>query len=300
MGYFKDLKGVLYVGIGACSYGVLATFVKYANEDGYGMAGLIFAQYLVGAVALSLLAFFQRTISISRQRPEKNSKLKLILFGTSLGLTSTFYYLSIQHIPVSVGVVLLMQTVWMGVVLEFILARHLVTAKKIAGAVLALAGTLLAAKVFESEFVLNPTGVIYGLLAAMSYTATMYASNNIGLELTSIARSKYLVYGGFLIVLIFWNISIIDQVSWPVIWKWGCFLGFFGTILPPLLFARGFPKTGTGLGSIIAALEIPVSVYSAHLVLHERISILQWAGITIILAAVFLINLRQLKAQKLT
>jgi len=186
----------------------------------------------------------------------------------------------------------------MGVLLEFFMARHLVTPKKILGAVLALAGTVLAAKVFETDFALDSTGVIYGLLAAVSYTATMYASNHVGLELTTIARSKYMVYGGFLIVLVFWNIQILDQITWEVLWKWGCFLGFFGTILPPILFARGFPKIGTGVGSIVAALEIPVSVYSAYLVLDEQITILQWLGIAIILTAVMLINLRKSRKPK--
>jgi hypothetical protein len=37
-----------------------------------------------------------------------------MLAGTSLGMTSVFYYLTVKYIPVSIGIVLLMQTVWMG------------------------------------------------------------------------------------------------------------------------------------------------------------------------------------------
>jgi drug/metabolite transporter (DMT)-like permease len=33
---------------------------------------------------------------------------------------SVFYYLAVKYIPVSIGIVLLMQTVWMGVLLEMI------------------------------------------------------------------------------------------------------------------------------------------------------------------------------------
>jgi hypothetical protein len=36
-------------------------------------------------------------------------------------MTSVFYYLAVKYIPVSIGIVLLMQTVWMGVLLEMIL-----------------------------------------------------------------------------------------------------------------------------------------------------------------------------------
>jgi drug/metabolite transporter (DMT)-like permease len=46
-------------------------------------------------------------------------------------------------------------------------------------------------------------------------------------------------------------------------------------------------------------MEIPVSVFSAYLVLGERVSALQWLGILIILLAVVLINWKQLKRNKL-
>jgi len=51
---------------------------------------------------------------------------------------------------------------------------------------------------------------------------------------------------------------------------------------------------GTGFGSIISAIEIPISVVSAYLVLNEHISFLQWLGIVIILIAVVLINRKNL------
>lgn len=291
-----NIKGFFYIATGAASYGILATFVKLANNNGLGTAGLVFSQYLFGAVVLSIISLFLSKRSKQqrvKQTTSRYPKLKLLFFGTSLGLTSSFYYLSIQYVPVSVSIILLMQTIWMGVLLEFILARQLLNRTKIIGAGIAIAGTLLAAKVFESDFTVNGTGIGFGLLAAVSYTATMYASNKVSLELSIITRSKYLVYGGFIIVILFWNVQILESISWIVFLKWGAFLGFFGTILPPILFNKGFPQVGTGLGSIIASLEIPVSVFSAYLILNEDISTLQWLGIVIILFSVVVINLKR-------
>ena len=288
----ENLKGALYIAIGACSYGILATFVKIANNNGIGTAGLAFSQYLFGALVLSLLS---NLFSRNSKKPQpgtssKYPKLKLVLFGTFLGLTSSFYYLSIQYVPVSVGIILLMQTIWMGVALEFFMARHLINSTKLIGAGVALLGTVLAAKVFESDIDLDWRGIGYGLLAAASYTGVMFATSKISLELPLWKRTKYLVYGGLLIIILFWNFQIIEEFSWIVFLKWGSFLGFFGTILPPILFNKGMPKIGTGLGSIISALEIPVSVFSAYLLLNEQISLLQWLGIIVILVAVVLIN----------
>ncbi len=289
------LRGVLYIAIGASSYGVLATFVKYANNQGLGTAGLAFSQYLFGVLVLSVLAYFfsKKEVGEKVAGTPKHPKLKLMLFGSFLGLTSSFYYLSIQYVPVSVGIILLMQTIWMGVALEFFTARKLVSGIKIVGALVAIVGTLLAAKVFETNVELDLRGIGFGLLAALSFTGVMYATTRVGLQLPILVRTQYLVYGGFIVVILFWNLQILQDFSWRSFISWGAFLGVFGTLLPPLLFNRGFPKIGTGLGSIIAALEIPVSVFSAYWVLHEDISPLQWGGILIILFAVVLINFKR-------
>ncbi|HUH29363.1 DMT family transporter [Gelidibacter sp.] len=290
-----QLKGVLYVAIGATSYGVLATFVKYANNQGIGTAGLAFSQYLFGAFMLSVLVFLFSRRSGAPQ-PEGRSfhpKIQLMLFGGFSGLTSSFYYLSIQYVPVSVGIILLMQTIWMGVVLEFFTARALVNRTKILGAIVAIIGTLFAAKIFETDLDFNPKGIGFGLLAALSFTGMMYGTSRIGLQLSNLVRSQYLVYGGLIVIVIFWNVQILQEFNWTILITWGVFLGCFGTILPPLLFNKGFPIIGTGLGSIIAALEIPISVFSAYWVLNEEISNLQWLGIVIILFAVLMINFRK-------
>ncbi|WP_031425118.1 EamA family transporter [Flavimarina sp. Hel_I_48] len=295
-----NIKGFLYIAIGAASYGMLATFVKYANNNGFGTGGLVFSQYLFGALVLSVISFFisKKSKEVNREQVQtKNPKLKLLLFGTSLGFTSSFYYLSIQYVPVSVGIILLMQTIWMGVILEFFIARHMLNTTKVIGALIAIIGTLFAAKVFESSISIDLKGIGFGLLAAMSYTATMYASNRVALQLPIITRSKYLVIGGLLVIVLFWNFQILESMSWMIFLKWGSFLGIFGTILPPILFNKGFPEMGTGLGSIIASLEIPVSVFSAYLILGENISALQWLGITIILFSVVLINLKSIKTE---
>ena len=290
-----SLRGVIYIAIGACSYGVLATFVKLANGAGHGTAGLAFSQYLFGAIALTLISMVPSKKMAGRTslNTSKYSTLKLVLFGTFLGLTSSFYYLSIQYVPVSIGIILLMQTIWMGVVLEFFIARHLINKTKIIGAVIAIIGTILAAKVIETEFHLDFRGIGFGLLAALSFTGVMYATSSIALQLSNVTRTKYLVYGGFLAIILFWNVEIFDEFNWLLFLKWGSFLGFFGTLVPPILFNKGFPLVGTGLGSIVAALEIPISVLSAYWLLEEQITGMQWLGIAIIIFAVVIINLKR-------
>lgn len=292
----NKIKGIVFVTIGAASYGVLATIIKLANNNGFGTAGLTFLQYLFGVLVLSIipLFLFEKTKKLSSKKADSRyPKLKLILFGTSLGLTSSFYYLSIQYVPISVGIILLMQTVWMGILLEYFVDRSQFTKRKLIGGVIVILGTLLASRIFESDFNFSFIGYLYGFLAAICYTIGLYTTNKISLQLSNIIRSKYLVLGGFLAILMFWNIQIIQELNSFHILKWGMILGLFGTVLPPVLFNKGVPVIGTGLSSIIAALEIPISILSAYFLLNEQIGTLQALGVFIILITIILLNLKK-------
>ena len=75
-----------------------------------------------------------------------------MLAGTSLGMTSVFYYLAVKYIPVSIGIVLLMQTVWMGVLLEWFLDKKAPSTQKIISVVIVLIGTALAINIFKINF----------------------------------------------------------------------------------------------------------------------------------------------------
>jgi len=290
----KKLKGILYVALGASSYGVLATFVKVANEEGAHTSVLTFSQFTIGAIILTLIALFSKKSVIVEKEHSKSHypKLQLVGFGTAFGLTSTFYYLSIQYVPVSIGIILLMQTIWMGIVLEAILSWKSVNATKVIGGIIVIIGTLLATNIFSTEVSLHWKGILFGLLAALFYTCAMFASNRIALHLPNVERSAYLIWGGLLAIILFWNFNIIEYFDINVLLKWGLFLSFFGTVLPPLLFTKGIPITGTALGGIISAVEIPISILCAYWVLNESVGLIQWFGIFVILISVVLINIR--------
>src|SRR5690606_7956136 len=105
--------------------------------------------------------------------------LILMFAGTSLGLTSIFYYLAVSYIPVSVSIVLLMQMVWLGILLEMAIKRKLPEKRKILAALIVIVGSLLATKVFGQSVSLNWKGITMGILSAICYTATIYSTKNI-------------------------------------------------------------------------------------------------------------------------
>ncbi len=289
------LKSLFLVAFAASSYGVLATFVRLAYDEGYTTAEVTFSQAILGLIGLILLHLF--TKKTKPEQPVKyksKDKINLILCGTSFGLTSTFYYLAVHYgVPVSICIVLLMQAVWMGALVDFIINKKKPTIAERLAIIIILAGTFLATNLInQSNIKLNFMGVVFGLLSAASYTFSMFSSNRVGIGMPASLRSVYLLTGATLMVSLIWGYTIITEpFKLSIFYKWGIILAIFGTILPPFLFAKGMPVIGIGVGSIIASLELPVSVLMAKFVLNEEVTGLQWLGIFLILFSIVLLNI---------
>ncbi len=286
------LKGVFLVGLGATSYGMLATFVKIAYGEGFTTPEVTIAQFTYGILGMLLINAFQKSKKGTEVVKASTKNItQLMLAGTSLGMTSVFYYLAVKYIPVSIAIVLLMQTVWMGVIFEMILEKKAPSTQKIISVLIVLAGTALATNLIESTVELDWRGIVLGLLAATSFTTTMFTANRVATQISSAQRSLYMLLGGAVIVTGFAIATQTGAFNFDIFLKWGIVLALFGTIIPPLLFNAGFPLTGIGLGSIVSALELPVSVLMAYFLLSEQVNSLQWFGIILIIIAIVIMNI---------
>ena len=308
------LKGVLFVGIGASIYGMLATFVKMSYKDGFTTSEVTTAQFVLGFMGLLILNLIQtKTSKKTLSKPTPKEIRMLMLAGTSMGFTSLFYYIAVQYINVSIAIVLLMQSVWFSVVVESFIKKKFPNARKVIAVIIVLAGTILATNLINMKVELDWHGIFWGVLAAASFTMTMFTSNTIATHLPVLRKSMTMLTGGLIVVMLFLffaqigplhfeglrsfylnfteNTQHIRPFDYSIFWTYGFVLALFGTIIPPILFNIGFPKAGLGLGSIISSLELPVSVTMAFVLLKEEVILIQWFGIVLILFAIVLMNL---------
>lgn len=279
------------MGLGATSYGMLATFVKIAYGEGFTTPEVTTAQFVYGLLALLLINVFQKAKKGKEVvKASKKNIGQLMLAGTSLGMTSIFYYLAIKYIPVSIAIILLMQTVWMGVLFEMILEKKIPSTQKIISVIIVLIGTALATNLIQSKIELDWHGIVLGLFSAVSFTTTMFTANRVATHVSSPQRSLYMLLGGAVIIFGFAIATQTTPFNFDIFMKWGIVLALFGTVIPPLLFNAGFPLTGIGLGSIVSALELPVSVMMAYVLLNENVNAIQWFGIVLIILAIIIMN----------
>jgi drug/metabolite transporter (DMT)-like permease len=287
------IKGVFLVGLGATSYGMLATFVKLAYQEGFTTAEVTSSQFIYGIIGILIINLFQKqkakTVAL---KATKKNVFQLMLAGTSLGMTSVFYYLCVKYIDVSIAIVMLMQSVWIGVLLEWFLDKKAPSKQKIFAVIIVLLGTLLATNLLNSTVEIEWKGLFFGMLAACSFTTTMFTANKVALGISTAQRSLYMLLGGAIIVAAFALYTQTTPFNMDIFMKWGIVLALFGTIIPPMLMNSGFPLTGLGLGSIVSSLELPVSVMMAYFILNESVIFSQWLGVLLIIFAIVIMNLK--------
>lgn len=297
-------KYILMVFTGACSFGILSTFVKLAYREGYAAAEISASQAFTGMIVLWLWVGIR---SKKQQEPLSLRTIKacwwqVLLTGAAIGLTTFLYYVSVHYIPASVAIILLMQFTWMGVLLDRILFNKKADAIQLITIAIILTGTVMASGMnhiqMDASFI---RGGLYALASAFFYALYVVANSRYGNALPAPQKSALIMTGSTLGILIVnvQQLSASHHFDTGLI-KWALFLAVFGTIIPPVLFAKGIPKIGAGISAIIMTAELPVAICCAHLILGEKISPVQWAGVTIMLLAIVWMNVRKNKPGLLT
>ncbi|WP_413580997.1 EamA family transporter [Bdellovibrio sp. HCB288] len=302
------LSGALFVALGSSSYGMLSTFVKLAYKHGYSTAEVTISQVIWGALILTIMnSLFNK----SHEKPNSQDLRHLVIAGIPVGLTSVLYYMSVMYIDASVAVVLLMQSVWMGIVIESVRGKRAPGIDKVLAVVMVLCGTLMATNVFGAAHKLDMRGVVLAVLAAMAFSWALASTQSVAAHLHPIKRSQIMMYGACVVVGIFgfltqlgpyyFGMHLIGEqfihnqaFNFPIFLSYGFIVAVFGTVIPPIMLNKGFPIVGVGLGSIISALELPFAMTISYSVLSEVVAGTQWLGALIIIVAIVLLNFKMI------
>lgn len=277
----------LAVFLGGCSYGILSTFVKLAYERGFTTEEVVGSQFFVGCSLIWLFVLFMKKNKVSIKQ-----FFKLAISGIPMGLTSIFYYQSLQTLHASVAIIFLFQFIWIGSLLEYLFEKRKPTVRNMISITVLIIGSVLASGFVHQSTHITVEGAIWGILSAITFSLFIYVSGKIELEIGAIQRSAIMALGGFFVVmLVFPPFYFTDINTILSTIPFGLILGLFGVALPPLLFAFGMPRVGAGLGTILSASELPVAVMMSYFVLKEAVNFLQWAGVVCILLGIIYGNI---------
>lgn len=284
---------------GACCFGVLSTFVKLAYNEGYHTSQIAFLQAFIGAISLWIIHYLQ-TVRINRPAIIVSFKncYTLLLTGVAIGLTTYVYYRSVYYINASLAIVILMQFTWLGILIEWLCFKVKPQRSHIVLVFIILCGTLMAGGALDKGTqLLSLKGVALASLSSLLYAVYIVANSKVGKGLPTFYKSAVIMTGSALGIFVFNLVDLLYSNYFDSrLFKWTAFLALFGTIIPPILFAKGISKIGVGLSTILMTAELPVAVISAYVFLHEDISFLQWFGVAWMLLATIWMNLLNRRA----
>ena len=291
------IQASLVVLLAGASYGLLSGFTKHAYTLGITTGHLITMQNIAGSSMLWLLVLLKRDKPFSLTGKQI---LQLLLVGTLPGLTGAFYYLALRELPAAIGIVLLFQFTWMGVLLDYLLEGRKIGRKQLYALMFLLPGTILAVGWSQASLdLVSMRGLILGLFSAVTYTGFLYSAGKVATDVPPFPRSALIITGSLLINLItFPPVGLGQGVITGDLLLWGSLMGIFGPVIPTICLTYGVPYIGGGLTAILGAIELPVVVAIAYIFLGETVGMLQWVGILIILWGVYIGNSENVKLEQ--
>ncbi|MFK2174057.1 EamA family transporter [Bacteroides fragilis] len=286
----KNLKYISMVLLGGIMYGTMSSLVKLAYQRGFNAAELSFWQAFLAVLLLGLCALLLR--KTEKGNIQNKDVLPLILIGCAIGLTNFLYYESVQYISASLAIVILMQFTWLGILLEWIVFKRKASRLAMLTVFFILIGTIMAGGVLEmTGWTFSAKGTLLALSASLTYAVYIIANGRCGKTVRWQSKSMTIMVGSSTCIFLINSQTILSgDYLCSEFAGWAVVLAIIGTTIPTALFAAGISKIGAGISSILMAVELPVAVLCARIILHERISPLQSAGIIIMLASISAMN----------
>ena len=194
---------------------------------------------------------------------------------------SLCYYKSIQELPASIGILLLMQFTWISLLLEIIIHRKFPTRMQWVSVIFILFGTYLAGNVYSIDNIpFSLEGIGYGFLAGFFYAVFIWANGRVGNALIPVQKSAMMITGSCIFIFMIFPPEFLWNGVFQLVYGLGDWFSLcFGTVIPPLFYAYGIPITGVGLSSILSSAELPVAVFFSSWLLAEKVTGLQWIGV---------------------
>jgi len=290
---------VVMVLLGATLYGTMSSFVKLSYSRGYNAAEISFTQAALAALFLGICAFVTR--KNNKERLTRKVLFSLLFTGSLIGLTNFLYYQSVNYSSASLSIVILMQFTWFSLLLEWLIFKKRPSPVELLTVVLILVGTVIAGNIFSAEkYSFSLKGMVLALLSSLTYAAYIVANGRIGGGGRWQSKSTFIMMGSACTIFLINSKTIMTGNHFDSDFLlWAMFFAVVGTTIPTALFAASIPKVGAGVSAILMTVELPVAILCAGLVLHERVSPLQVAGIIIMLAAISTMHYyKSLKSEK--
>lgn len=283
-----DLRPAIELAIGMAISGTVGVF---ALQSGQPTANIVFFRCVLGATSLVAWCMF-----IGRGRELIAFDRRGLLLGTLSGAFLVLNWLAIFEAfrLTSIGfatIIYHLQPFWIVLAGGFLLGE-VITRSKYLWIATAFAGLLLVvgpkvgALSADHDFTL---GMIYALLASMLYAASTLTVRMLGTTRPEALSVLHCLIGAVLF-LPFVQTAAVPDASEPA-WLWLAGIGVIHTGIVYVLFYASYPRLPTTAIAVLAFLNPATALLSDFVVFGRAITLLQAAGLALILLAGVGVNL---------
>jgi len=285
--------GTLFcLGSGA-AFGAMAVFGKLAYGEGVTVGTLLAVRFALAAVLFWAIVLAGGALREVRALGRRDLALGLGLGAGGYAAQSGCYFAALQRIDASLLSLLLYTFPAMVATAAVVLGRERLDSRRLAALALALGGLVLVVA-GAGTGTLDPVGAALAMAAALVYTMYILVSDGAVGRMAPHVLSALVCTGAALTLTI--GSAALGQLHPGAVtgagWGWLVSLTAISTVGAILLFFAGLRRAGPTTASILATVEPVVTVALAFVVFGERLGGLQLAGGVLVLAAVFVLNVR--------
>ncbi|WP_027855989.1 DMT family transporter [Marinobacterium jannaschii] len=277
------LQGALLILLAALGFSLQPIFAREVYADGANALGLVWLRFLIPSLLLLLLL------------PRQTGRLRAGpgVLGIFNGFASLCYFLALQHISVSLTVMLLSLYPLFVFLQGWIRRKEQLSALKL----LALGGALFGIYcTLDGNFSGSAAGMLFGLGAALFYSAYLVGAPRFMPPGDALGSSAWTLIGG---AAVFSIPAILGYAELPQSyqgWSASLALGIVSTFIPFLLLIKGIGIIRRQFDvAIYSTVEPIASVFWAWLLLQETLSGNNLLGGVLVIGAALLMVWSQLR-----
>jgi drug/metabolite transporter (DMT)-like permease len=274
-----EARGLALIAFSTLAYGVQPIFGKVAYAAGVEPLSLLAWRYLIASLCLALL--------VRGPMPPLRERLRLWAIGSIFVGNSVAYFMALRLLPASVNALILFSFPVIVALLAALTGIERLTWRALIAAVGAFTGCALTAGGRQISAGLSAEGVAWSLAAAVIYAGYVVISSRFGRGVPARLLALHLVQVSAVIcsVLAFLGPGVALPTD-PRAWLSVVAIAVISTVVAMIAFLAGMAIVGPNRASVLASLEVLITLVLAMSLLGERLTPPQWAGAALILGAV--------------
>lgn len=287
----KYTLGKILILVSSILWGTALVYTKIILDQGVESQDLVSMKMLIATLFLSIYIIFKD------KNLFKTDGKGLVLFSISglfcHALYNLFMFKAIENTSISVAVILLYTSPVYVVIMSKLIFREKITITKLISILICILGASLAVtggKLIFSGIRLR--GILFGLGSGFFYSLTTILNKFFGLKYKQMTSLFYTFLSAFIFSLSFSNpIKVIMGNYSFQVYIFIILLGFLSTTLAYTFYTKGLNLgVEPSSASIIATLEIPVSIIGSVILFNQKLSVYEILGIILVILSVYFYN----------